>query len=140
MLFYKLVTAIFAVVMLYQVSEIRKLGTSLRRAREAGKPYDEALVLSHRGNIACLGCVTFLAVALIEFQVRMSPDPYAVNPWLFGIHLTIDILMISIGALMLTRFTGKKRPHWHRRLAYSFAALFVASMSTGTWMLVILPN
>ncbi|MDR3571004.1 MAG: hypothetical protein P4L81_02290 [Candidatus Pacebacteria bacterium] len=140
MLFYKLTTFALLAVMVYLVFDLRQIGKRLRQSRESGGHYDERIVSEHRSIIACLGCITFVVVSLIELQVRMSPDPYAVNPWLFGLHLTIDVLFLAIGAVMVSRFTGKYRPHWHRRLAYSLFTLFFASIVTGSWMLVRLPT
>ena len=135
MLFYKLLTAIVVIAMLYLMLELWKLGRKLTKSR------DQHLLARHRAAVACVGCLTLIAIALIELQVRLSSAPYAaVSPLLFGFHLLIDAALVLVAVTIIFRYTGLRNPFWHRRLVYAFYVLFFLSATTGSWLLYRLPT
>jgi len=131
---FKLFTLVVVAVILCHMFRLWRLGRRLAKTR------DDYLLACHRGTVACIGCLTVLAIVMIELQVRLSPEPYAaVNPWLFWIHLTIDAALVLVGAVIVLRFNGLRSVRWHGRLAYAVYALFFLSFATGSWMLYRLP-
>jgi hypothetical protein len=131
---FKLFTLVIVIAILWQMFELWKLGRQLSRSR------DDYLLARHRGTVACIGCLTVIAIVCIELQVRMSPAPYAaVSPWLFWVHLMIDAALLVVGATIVFRFNGLRSVRWHGTLAYAVYALFFLSFATGSWMLYQLP-
>jgi hypothetical protein len=132
---FKLLTAIAVVALLWQMLELWKLGRKLTIF------HDPHLLARHRATVASIGCLALVAIALIELQVRLSPNPYAaVSPWLFGFHLLVDATLVLVGAVIVLRYTGLRDPWWHRRLAYTIYVLLFISAVTGSWMLYKLPT
>ena len=132
-MFYKLLTIGVAIALLWQMFRLGQLGRKLALART---DYE---LSSHRSAVACVGCLTVLAVILIEAQVRMSPNPYASDPLLMAFHFLVVGLLSVVFFTIVLRFTGVKSPTWHGRLAYSFFVLYALAAATGTIMLYELP-
>ena len=138
-LFLKLVIGLLVAVLLWQIYQLQRAGRSVGRSRR-GREYDQALLRDHRGRVACIGCLTFIIIVMLEGMIHASPNPHAVNPVIFGLHLTVDILIIGISVAMVSRYTGVFSPKVHRALAYAVIACFLVSAGTGTWMLIQIPQ
>ena len=134
MLFYKILTVCIVVVIVWHMFELGRLGRQLAIQQD---PYRLA---SHRSKVACVGCLTVLAVVLIEVQVRMSSQPYSSGVILLAFHLVVVALLITVFFAIVMRFTGLRNVQWHRRLAYSFFGLYSAAAITGSILLYRLPE
>ena len=130
----KILTMGVAGVLLWQILDVWRAGRKLTRLR-AGDTLSR-----HRRGVLFIGLLTLAAVVLIETQVRMSSNPYAVNFLLFGFHLTIDVLLVVVFVVIVMRFSGLRNPRWHSTLAYTFFALYATAAGTGSVLLYRLPN
>lgn len=133
MLFWKLLTLGLALVILWHMAALWKIGKKMSVSR------DEYLLARHRSIVACIGCLTLLIVVLVEFQVRVSSAPYVVNPWLLGLHLLAIGIVVIVGSVAVLRYTGLKDSRLHKRLAYSFFAFYALALATGSLLLYQLP-
>lgn len=140
--FYKFVTALIVAVLLWHMLQLWRLGRQMASERKdfrLEKP-DEYLLARHRGAVACVGCITVLAVVLIEMQVRMSPSPYSSGPLLMAFHLLVVGLLVAVFFAIVLKWRGVEYPLLHRRLAYSFFGLYAAVITTGAVLLYRLPS
>ncbi len=133
MLFLKVLTACVVVVIVWHIVELARIGKQLALAR------DTYLLSVHRSKVACVGCLTVLAVVLIEGMVRMSSQPYATSGILLAFHLVVVAMLVTVFFAIVFRFTGLYNTIWHRRYAYSFFALYAAAAITGGVLLYHLP-
>ncbi len=131
-MFFKLLTVVVMMILLWQMTSLWLIG------RQLARQCNDHLLSRHRGLVACIGCLTVLAVVLVEAQVRLSPAPTE-SPLLLAFHLTFDGLLVLVFAAIVMRFTGLRDPVWHKRLAYSFFIVYAAVIGTGTMLLYRLP-
>lgn len=133
MLFYKFLTAALVAAILWQMFELWRLGRQMAQAR------DEYTLSRHRSTVACVGCLTLIAVVLIELQVRMSSSPYASGPLLLAFHLGVVALLVAVFFALVLKWRGTTHPFVHRRLAYSFFGLYAVVIASGGALLYNLP-
>ncbi len=129
----KLLVLAIGVTIAWHLFNIWRAGRKLAQAR------DYHVLEHHKGMVTCVACLTLVAVVLIEMMVRISPNPYAVNPLLMVFHLLIVAALVLVFVATVTRFTGLKRPQIHGKFAYSFYSLYVLAIGTGSVMLYRLP-
>lgn len=130
--FYKFLTALIVGVMVWHMFMLWRIGRQMAQKR------DDYLLARHRGIVACLGCLTVLAVLFIELQVRMSPAP-ASSPLLLAFHLGVVAMLVAIFFAIVLKWRGTEYPLLHRRLAYSFFGLYAIVIMTGGVLLYRLP-
>lgn len=139
MVFYKWLTAGVLVCLLVVLCELGRTGRKLAKTRRSGIVPDDALLDHHRSMGKATLCLSVTAVFLIEFMVRISPDPYSVSVWLYWLNVISGVSWLLLFIVILVWFNGRDFPLLHARLVYSDAALLSVAILTGIPMLYELP-
>lgn len=133
-MFFKIVTLLFGLAIAWQLVDLWQAGKNLT------KGFSPEKLAVHRSKVATLGCLTLVAVALVELQIRISPDPYSSHWLLQAFHFLIVTMLVIVFSVMVLRFTGLRSPLVHKYLARAFYWLWAMTIGTGTVMLYQLPT
>lgn len=130
----KMLTILAIALIALSLFELFRAGRGLRtiKTKEAYR--------RHKRAVWSIGILTVAAVFLVEFQVRMSPNPYASPLLLIIFHIALNVLLVLMFTAIVVRFNGSKHPQLHRFLVYPFFAIYLTVVATGGVMLYELPN
>lgn len=112
--------------------ELWRAGRRLAQSRRQTGNHDPDMLLWHRTMVAIMGCLTLIAIILIEAYVRTKANPYAINAWLFGCHLLFDSMLIAVALAIVLKFNGKNDRRRHRQFVYGFYVLLALVVTTGS--------
>ena len=129
----KITTVLAALALMWNLIVLWQTGKQTARSIQQDSLRD------HRKKVLGIAGLTVAAVVLIEWQVQVSPIPYAVSMWLFIVHLILVGLLSAVFAAIVIRFSGLRSKHWHATFAYSFLLLYVFVIATGAVLLYQLP-